>query len=201
MATTSSPAPLTWLITGCSSGFGLSLARTALAHGHHLIATSRDPSRTPDLVEEVTRQGGQWLALDASDADCGRVVSELEARGTAVDVLINSAGIAVSGPLEAFGEDEVRRVMDTNFYGPWRLARAVVPHMRRRRRGLVVNISSGAGMEPRNSLGIYAASKAALDGEFAVWKGKLWPLGMLGIRVGYKLTPCSLHQGSSQGDV
>jgi short-subunit dehydrogenase len=156
---------MTWLITGCSSGFGLALARIVQANGHNLIATSRNPGRTPDLVNEVTGKGGQWLKLNTDDPNCGQIVEGLEEQGTEIDVLVNSAGFGMSGAVESFQEEEVRRVMETNFYGPWRLMKAAVPYMRRRRRGMVVNLSSGSGMEPPNSLGIYGASKAALDGE------------------------------------
>lgn len=156
--------PLTWLITGCSSGFGLAMARHALAAGQHVVATSRAPARTPGLVAEIEAGGGQWLALDVTDADCGGVMMELERAGTPVDVLVNSAGAAQCGPLDGFAEAELRSLMDTNFFGPCRLMRAAVPPMRRRRRGLVVNLSSGSGLGARPGLGAYGASKAALDG-------------------------------------
>lgn len=160
---TKTTKPLTWLITGCSSGFGLQLTRHALAAGHKVIATSRNPSRTPDLVSEVTSQGGSWLRLDADDPDCGQVVTDLEEAGTHLDVLVNCAGFAIAGPAEAFAEDEVRRVMETDFFGPYRLMRAAVPLMRARRSGVVVNISSGAGLQARPSLSVYGAAKSALD--------------------------------------
>ncbi|KAI0165291.1 putative short-chain oxidoreductase [Hypoxylon sp. FL1284] len=165
MASESTSAkPLTWLITGCSSGFGLALSRMAQANGHRVIATSRNPSRTPELVEEITGRGGEWVRLDQDEADCGRVVEDLEARGVTVDVLANVAGIGMTGPVEAFDEAEVRRIMETNFFGPYRLMRAAAPHMRRRRAGVIINFSSGSGMEARPSLGVYGASKSALDG-------------------------------------
>lgn len=161
---------LTWLITGCSSGFGLQFARHALAAGHRVIATSRDPRKTPELVAEIEGAlppgRGRWLQLDTSAADCGAVIGNLEAQeATPIDVLVNSAGFAISGPAEAFAEHEVRSVMETNFFGPYRLMRAALPHMRRRRRGVIVNLSSGSGLEARHALGVYGASKAALDGE------------------------------------
>ncbi|KAI1771495.1 putative short-chain oxidoreductase [Hypoxylon cercidicola] len=165
MATENSPQrPLTWLITGCSSGFGLTLARIAQANGHKVIATSRNPSRTPELISEIIAKGGEWLRLDQEEPDCGKVIEDVEARGIAIDVLANVAAIGMTGPVESFDESEVRRVMETNFFGPYRLMRAAVPHMRKRRSGTVVNFSSGAGMEARVSLGVYGASKSALDG-------------------------------------
>ncbi|KAH9905852.1 hypothetical protein F4778DRAFT_681493 [Xylariomycetidae sp. FL2044] len=154
----------TWLITGCSSGFGLAFTRLALAKGHNVIATSRNPDRTPELVDEIRSKGGQWVQLDAVDQNCGKVIEGLEAQGTAIDVLINSAGIGASAPVESFSEDDVRLLMETNFYGPYRLMRAAAPRMRKRRSGVIVNLSSGSGMEAINTLGVYGASKAALDG-------------------------------------
>ncbi|KAI1488477.1 hypothetical protein F5X96DRAFT_645348 [Biscogniauxia mediterranea] len=164
VTTQQSSKSLTWLITGCSSGFGLAFAREVQARGHKVIATSRNPSRTPDLVAEITNRGGHWIKLDVDDPNCGAVISNLESQGTQVDVLINCAGFSIAGPLENFQEDEVRRLMETNFFGAYRLVRAAVPHMRKRRSGVIVNISTGSGFEARESLGMYGASKAALDG-------------------------------------
>lgn len=161
------PPRLTWLITGASSGFGLALTRTALSAGHLVIATSRNPSRNPALVAEIEAAGGQFLALDVDDPHSGGLVDRLEQQGTAVDVLVNNAGWSIHGPAESFAEDEVRRQMETVFFGPYRLIRAVVPHMRARRRGMILNIGSGAGVNGRESMGIYAGSKAALDGTIA----------------------------------
>lgn len=157
---------MTWLITGASSGFGLALTRLALTHGHKVIATSRDPSRVPDLVSEVEKQGGQWLALDVDDLNTPQLVEKLEAQGTSIDVLVNNAGRSLHGPAESITDDEARGQMETLFFGPYRLIRAVVPGMRVRRRGLIVNIGSGAGVDGRDSMGPYAAGKAAIDGKY-----------------------------------
>ncbi|KAI1385391.1 uncharacterized protein F4822DRAFT_412934, partial [Hypoxylon trugodes] len=157
---------LIWLITGCSSekGFGLALSRLAQANGHHVIASSRDPSRTPELVEEITSKGGEWVKLDLDDPDCGKVIEDIEARGTAIDVLVNIAGFGLTYPADSCSEEDARRLMETNYFGPYRLIRAAVPHMRKRRSGIVVTFSSGAGLEANHTLGAYGASKAALDG-------------------------------------
>ena len=160
---------LTWLITGCSSGLGLSLTRVVQAAGHRVIATSRDPSRTPDLVAEVEGQGGRWLQLDVDDADSGRLVDDLErGGGEQIDVLVNNAGYVLHAPVETTTEDEARAVMETLYFGPLRLIRAAVPHMRRRRFGVVANFSSGAALDARESMGVYAGAKAALDGEWVL---------------------------------
>lgn len=98
--------PLTWLITGCSSGFGLALTREVQSHGHTVIATSRNPSRTPELVAEVEGKGGKWLALDVTAPDCGKLVDDLERGGTHIDVLVNNAGGSIHGVVEQLSEEE-----------------------------------------------------------------------------------------------
>ncbi|KAK3305120.1 uncharacterized protein B0T15DRAFT_398375 [Chaetomium strumarium] len=156
--------PLTWLITGCSSGLGLSLARLVQANGHNLIATSRNPARTPDLVAEVEKSGGKWLALDVDDNNSAQIIEDLEKGGQQIDVLVNNAGYSIYAPAESLAEEEIRAQTETVYFGPYRLIRAVLPHMRQRRFGVVVNMSSGSALEGRDSMGAYAAAKAALDG-------------------------------------
>ena len=158
--------PLTWLITGCSSGFGLTLARLVLSHGHKLIATSRNPSRTPDLVSEVQSKGGKWLPLDVTSHSSSSLIHDLEKSGTNIDVLVNNAGYSCYAPIETFTEEEVRGQLEAMYLGPFRLIRGVVPYMRARRFGIVVNFSSGASLEGRDSMGAYAGAKAATDGAF-----------------------------------
>ncbi|KAJ0122337.1 short-chain protein [Diaporthe amygdali] len=156
--------PLTWLITGCSSGFGLAIARHAQANGHRVIATSRNPAKTPELMHEIETNGGKWVQLDLDDPSNGKVIDELEAEGTPVDVIVNNAGVALLQAVEHITEDEVRAQFETVFFGPYRLTRAALPYMRKRRFGIIVNISTGASLEGRESMGIYSASKAAFDG-------------------------------------
>lgn len=100
----SSTKPLVWLITGCSSGFGTSLAFIALKAGHKVIATSRTPANTPDLVKQVEDLGGIWLALDVSGPLSlhHSVVEEGIKHFGRIDVLVNSAGIGLIGAVEDF---------------------------------------------------------------------------------------------------
>ncbi|EAL90727.1 SDR family oxidoreductase [Aspergillus fumigatus Af293] len=154
---------LTWLITGCSSGFGLSLTRTALAGGHRVIATSRNPSRTPELVAEIESRGGRWVQLDVDSAQSGDVITELERGGEQIDVLVNNAGYSIYAPIETITEEEMRSQMETMYFGPLRLIRAVLPHMRQRRSGVIVNMSSGASLDGIPTMGVYACAKAGLD--------------------------------------
>ncbi|KAJ5953076.1 Short-chain oxidoreductase [Penicillium vulpinum] len=159
MATTK----LTWLITGCSSGFGLSLTRAAQAGGHKVIATSRNPSRTPDLVAEIESKGGKWVQLDVDSRDSGNIITNLESCGDHIDVLVNNAGYSIHAPVETFDEDEVRSQMETMYFGPLRLIRAVLPYMRQRKSGMIVNMSSGASFDGIPTMGVYAGAKAGLD--------------------------------------
>ena len=155
---------LTWLITGSSSGFGLSLARIAQAGGHKVIATSRNPSNTPDLVKEIESKGGKWLTLDVNNPDSAQVIHNLEKSGTEIDVLVNNAGFSIYSPIETFREEEIRAEMESMYFGPVRLIQTVLPYMRQRRYGVIVNMSSGASLDARDSMGAYAGAKAALDG-------------------------------------
>ncbi|KAI2619161.1 putative short-chain oxidoreductase [Hypoxylon sp. NC1633] len=155
---------LTWVITGCSSGFGLSLTRRVLAGGHMVIATSRNPSRTPELVAEIESKGGKWLKLDVDDRNSPALIEDLEKSGVEVDVLVNNAGYSIFSSVETATEEEVRGQMESMYFGPLRLIRAVLPHMRQRRYGVIVNCSSGASLEGRETMGPYSGAKAGLDG-------------------------------------
>lgn len=96
--------PLVWLITGCSAGFGKSLALLVLKSGHHVIATSRTPSKTPSLLKTVEEQGGIWLPLDltSSKENMQKVVDEGTKKWGRIDVLVNNAGMSILGALEDF---------------------------------------------------------------------------------------------------
>lgn len=166
--------PLTWLITGCSSGFGLSLARIVQAGGHTVIATSRNPQRTPQLVEEIESKKGRWLQLDVTSPTSSDFVKELEENGTKIDVLVNNAGFSIYSPIETCTEEELRSQMEAMYFGPLRLIRAVLPYMRKRRYGVIVNFSTGAALEGNPTMGAYAGAKAGLDGKCYVFMMQLY---------------------------
>lgn len=162
---------LTWLITGCSSGIGLVIARHVQAQGHYVVATSRNPSKTPALVAEIERDNGskgRWVQLDVTDLRSVDAIDQLETEhNIRIDVLVSNAGSSVHNVVESFTEEETRRQMDVLYFGPFRLIRAAIPHMRRRNFGIVINISTGAALEGRESMGTYASGKAATDGRWS----------------------------------
>ncbi|PQE29597.1 short-chain dehydrogenase reductase SDR protein [Rutstroemia sp. NJR-2017a BBW] len=150
---TSSPTPI-WFITGSSSGLGLALTLHALRAGHRVIATSRNPSKTPDLVTQVEALGGVFLALDVTSPELDDLISKVvEVYGTMPDVVVNCAG-----------EQEARAQFETNFFGPLKICQRVIPAMRERRSGVIVNISSAAGVMSKPSRSMYGSSKFALAG-------------------------------------
>lgn len=166
----------TWLITGCSTGLGRDLAQAVLAHGHQAVVTARDAARVQDLVD-AHPETALAVALDVTDgaqvADAVRVAEE---RFGGVDVLVNNAGYGYRAALEEGEEDAVAQLFATNFFGAVAMTKAVLPGMRARRSGAVVNISSiGAQICPPGS-GYYAASKAALEALSASLAKEVGPL-------------------------
>ena len=155
-----------WLITGCSQGLGLSLARHALSLGHNVIATSRNPSSTPSLVTEITSTDrGHWLTLDVTSPPevLSTVVNKALSLYSRIDILINSAAYCVLGPIETTPLSSWHAQMATNLYGPLQLTQLLLPHMRTRRSGTIINISSAQGIIAAPGNGVYAASKFALE--------------------------------------
>jgi NAD(P)-dependent dehydrogenase (short-subunit alcohol dehydrogenase family) len=173
----------TWLITGCSTGIGRSLASAALARGFDVVATARDPASVEELVR-AHPESALALALDVTDPDqVAAAVRHAEQRFGSVDVLVNNAGYGYRAAVEEGDPDDVARLFATNFFGPVALIRAVLPGMRARRAGAIVNLSSiGARISPAGS-GYYAASKAALEAMTASLRRELGPLGITAMSV------------------
>jgi len=145
------------LVTGCSSGIGRATA-LALSHaGAHVWAGARKR----DSIVGLEIQGIELVELDLTDA--GAVSRAVSLVGT-VDILVNNAGYALEGAIEEVGDEELFEQYNTNVFGPWRLCRAVLPGMRARGRGAIVNISSFGGEVPYPGIGAYRSSKFALEG-------------------------------------
>jgi NAD(P)-dependent dehydrogenase (short-subunit alcohol dehydrogenase family) len=154
----SAGAPI--LITGCSSGIGRATAEHLGRGGHTVYATAR---RLDDLAG-LERAGCRTLALDVlDDASMQAAVDAVEAAHGAVGALVNNAGYAVSGAIEALSMDAVRTEFETNVFGYVRMAQLVLPGMRRAGRGRIVNVSSVAGRVTMPGAGAYAASKYATE--------------------------------------
>ena len=146
----------TVLITGCSSGYGLETARHFHARGWTVIATMRNP-REGLLPNDRTR----LLALDVTRADS--IAAAIAAAGP-IDVLVNNAGIGVVGAFEATPMAHIRKVFETNTFGVMAMTQAVIPQMRARRSGVIVNVTSSVTLAPMPLAAAYTASKQAIEG-------------------------------------
>jgi NAD(P)-dependent dehydrogenase (short-subunit alcohol dehydrogenase family) len=168
----------TWFITGCSTGLGRALAAAVLDRGWNAVVTARDPRSVADLVEGSPGTA-LALALDVTDpAQVAAAVAAAEERFGGVDVLVNNAGYGYRAALEEGEDADVQRLFATNVLGPVALTKAVLPGMRARRSGTIVNVSSiGAQICPPGS-GYYAASKAALEGLSGSLRREVEPLGL-----------------------
>ena len=150
----------TALITGCSSGIGRATAELFREEGWRVYATARDPEDIVDLAAI----GCKTAALDVTDSRQVRtVIDRIIGEAGRIDCLVNNAGYAQYGAVEDIPVRDVARQFDVNVYGPHRLTRAVLPHMREAGDGTIVNVSSGAGQSVHPLGGAYSASKHALE--------------------------------------
>jgi len=171
------------LITGTSKGIGFEAALAFGRAGHTVHATMRKPSQSPELAEIATREKLP-ITVSAMDVDSNESVS----RGIAaiqkdhgpIDVLVNNAGIEKAGSIEELPLDEFRAVMETNYFGAIRCIQALVPQMRERRSGCIINVTSVAGRISSAPLTPYSASKWALE---ALSEGLAGEMKTFGVRV------------------
>ncbi len=161
----------TVLITGCSSGFGLETARHFLDQGWQVVATMRTPSE--DLLPRSERL--RVLPLDVTDADSIRRC--VDAAGP-IDVLVNNAGIGLLGALEGIPVERMRELFETNTFGTMAMTQAVLPQMRERRAGVIVNVTSSVTLKALPLLAVYTASKAAVNAFTEVLALELAPFGV-----------------------
>ena len=167
-----------WLITGCSTGFGRGLAKIVLDRGYRAVITARDPHSIQDLT--ASHEGRALaLKLDVTNAaEVADAVKKAERTFGSIDVLVNNAGYGYVGAVEESEEDEVRAMVDTNFFGLARMMRLVLPGMRQRRRGNIVNISSNGGLVAFPGVGYYNATKFAVEGLSEALAKEVAPLGI-----------------------
>jgi NAD(P)-dependent dehydrogenase (short-subunit alcohol dehydrogenase family) len=167
-----------WFITGCSSGFGRVLAMLVLERGWRAAVTARNPRSVEELVAGHGSRGFA-LALDVTDtAQINAAVRATEARFGAIDVLVNNAGYGYQVSVEEGDDRAIRALFETNVFGLAALIRAVLPGMRARRRGNIVNISSVAGFIGFPGSGHYAATKHAVEGLSDALAKEVGPLGI-----------------------
>jgi len=174
------------LITGSSTGFGRLFSETLARHGYTVFATMRDPEgRNATNAAEIRALAKREslplnvLELDVTDdASVERAVRTIVEEAGRIDVVINNAGYPIVGLTEAVTTEQAQRIMDTNFFGPVRVNRAVLPQMRRQRSGLLLHISSGAGRVVFPSFGHYCATKFALEALAEAYHYELAPQGI-----------------------
>ncbi|WP_022870385.1 oxidoreductase [Yaniella halotolerans] len=168
----------TWLITGCSTGLGRALAEHVLQTGHNAVITARDADALTDLAEAYP-DTALALPLDVRFADqIQTVVAAAQDRFDGIDVLVNNAGYGYRSAVEEGETDAIKQMFETNYYGPVNMINAVLPGMRHRSRGMIINISSIAGQRTAPGSGYYAATKAALESTSEALRQEVEPLGI-----------------------
>lgn len=168
-----------WLITGCSSGFGRAVAEAAVSRGDMVAATARRPEVLEGLVRSAPEGAVHALPLDVTNPEnIRRVVGEVLDRFGRVDVLVNNAGHGQVGAVEETTDEELRAIFDVHVFGPAALTRAVLPAMRGRRSGAIVQMSSFGGQVAYPGFSAYCATKFALEGFSEALAAEVAPYGI-----------------------
>lgn len=168
------PEQPVWMITGATSGFGRAIAEAALDAGAVVVAAVRRPDALGDLAERVS-----VVELDTTDLDAmPAVVDKVLAEHGGIDVLVNNAGRGHLGAVEEATDAELRQLMDLHFFGPAALTRLVLPAMRERGSGAIVQMSSMGGRTTFPGVGAYSASKYALEGWSEALAAEVKPFGI-----------------------
>jgi NADP-dependent 3-hydroxy acid dehydrogenase YdfG len=167
-----------WFITGSSAGFGRALAETVLAHGERLVATARHPEQLQDLI---ARYPDHLLTLPldvTNEQEIRAAVAQAVERFGQIDVLVNNAGYGLFGAVEEADDAEARQIFDTNVFGLLNVTRAVLPIMRKQRRGHILMLSSLSGVVGTMGMGMYDATKFAVEGLSEALAQEVAPLGI-----------------------
>ena len=167
-----------WFITGCSTGIGREIARAALEARHSVAVTARNASAVADFTEEFDDRA-IVLPLDVTDRDqITAAVAATEATFGGIDVLVNNAGYGYMAAVEEGDDAEVRKLFDTNYFGVVDTLKAVLPGMRARRSGHIVNISSMTGLVANPPNAYYSSTKFALEALTEALSKEVAPLGI-----------------------
>ncbi|WP_243773116.1 oxidoreductase [Actinomadura barringtoniae] len=184
-----------WLITGATSGFGRAITEAVLAAGDTVVAAGRRPAALDDLVEAHPDRL-RAVELDVTDpARISAVVAEVALWYGRIDVLVNSAGMALIGAIEETSDRELRDLMEVHFFGPAALTRAVLPYMRRQESGAIVQITSMGGRMSFPGVGAYSATKFALEGFSEALAQEVAPFGIKTLIVEPGAFRTGLHGG------
>jgi NAD(P)-dependent dehydrogenase (short-subunit alcohol dehydrogenase family) len=166
-----------WLVTGAGRGMGVDIARAALAAGHAVVATGRNPERVTAALG--AHDDLLAVALDVTDPASAQAAAQAAVeRFGRIDVLVNNAGNFYAGFFEEITPEDFRAQIETNLFGPLNVTRAVLPVMRAQRSGVVVTISSTAGLIGQEFTSAYAASKFALEGWMESLTPEVTPFGI-----------------------
>ena len=166
-----------WFVTGAGRGLGIDIAQKALAAGHSVVATGRNPDAVLKAIGAHDRL--LTVALDITDPRASTAAAEAAVdRFGRIDVLVNNAGNFYAGYFENISADHFRAQMETNFFGPLNVTRAILPIMRARRAGQVITVSSLAGLIGQEFVVAYAASKFALEGWMESLRFDVAPFGI-----------------------
>lgn len=169
---------LVWFITGCSSGFGRALVEAALAHGYKVVATARKIEQIKDFEQQYP-DTALALALDVTQPNqVHEAVNKALSKFETIDVLVNNAGFGMIGAVEEVPDAQTRHLFDTNVFGLLSVTRAVLPIMRDRHQGHILNISSVGGFVSVVGSGIYCASKFAVEGLSEALAQEIAPMGI-----------------------
>ncbi|KQY09730.1 short-chain dehydrogenase [Mycobacterium sp. Root135] len=172
-----------WFITGASRGFGLEITREALSRGDSVVASARNPQAVLDAIPDAEDRL-LAVAMDVGDpAQITAAVDAAIARFGHVDALVNNAGRGLVGSVEETSDEEIRAIFDVNVFGLLAITRAVLPHMRSRGTGLVVNLSSVGGFVAWPGWGAYAATKFAVEALSEAMTHELAPLGIRSVAI------------------
>ena len=168
----------TWLITGCSSGLGKSLAQAVLEHGDQAVVTARNPE-TVQFFKDSFPDTALPMQLDVTrdDEACSCIAGAIERFGR-IDVLVNNAGYCLRGAVEECSFEEIRRQFETNFFGTVRMIQHVLPYMRQQKSGVIINFSSIAALATAEGSAFYGASKCAVEGLSDGLRKEAGPLGI-----------------------
>jgi NAD(P)-dependent dehydrogenase (short-subunit alcohol dehydrogenase family) len=198
---TQTAKPTVALVTGGTDGLGRAAAILLASERYRVFAGGRNADRLA-AIDQLARERKlplEAIELDVCDeASAGRAVSEIERRAGPVDILVNNAGIAIAAVVEELSIADFRKVFDTNLFGAIRMCQRILPEMRRRRRGRIINMSSISGRVAVPLMGAYASSKFALEAVSDALRLELYPFGIHVVLIEPGYIPTSMNRTAAE---